>query len=257
MSFDFFTFDNGKDKRRVDYDQFLDGSEKETAKKNNADLLKLLNIFDKDGNGKIDLNIREGEAESEAASLFGFVKQMRGEEGLTNNPELSAWLKDNGVQEEDEDAVIKSIETFVQELADGAEITFVDGKIAKKEKDGKVAEYIYHEAKGDEPAHVEIKVNGGEETILALEVNVDGSFNDEDFLAKTYTDDNGHEVVVERNEQGLITETVIFADNEALSTIYKTGSIYEWDFFKNITSMEAAQVYVNGEDKYEVAYDND
>ena len=257
MSFDFFTFDNGKDKRRVDYDQFLGGSEKSADKKNYADLQKLLNIFDKDRNGKIDTNIRDGEIVSEAASLFGFVKQMKGDKGLSENPELSAWLREKGIKPEYENTAIQSIETLVENLENGIEVTYKNGEIVKKEKDGEVAEYIYHDAEGKTPAYVEIKVNGGEETLLALSVNVDGTFNDEDFLAKSYTDENGYEVVIERNQQGLITETVKYSDNEAICTVYGTDSVYEWNYFKNILHMEVGQVYTKGNNNYQVSYDND
>ena len=182
MSFEYFTFDNGRDKRRVDFDQFAKELEKETGEAQKSELRKLFNLFDKDGNGTIDLVAKEGETDSEAASLFGFIKRIQNTENVSQNKELTAWFREKGINGEEEAEIIESVTTFAENLANGVKMTYENDKLVKMEEGDKVREYIYHKTEGENSSYVEIRVNGGEETVLVTQINTDGTYNEEDFF---------------------------------------------------------------------------
>ncbi|MBO7672983.1 hypothetical protein J6S88_06210, partial [bacterium] len=171
MTGDFFTFDNGRDKRRVDYDQFLAGLDQLGDLSENAELQKIFSVFDErgNGNGKID-------TESEALELFGFIKQMSGPDEILQQEEISNWLQSKEDLNDDEKAnIFAAVNSFMNELPDDAEISYTDGRITRRVKNGVVKEYIYHEAENGKDAYVEII--GGENRFFVSEINEDGTLN--------------------------------------------------------------------------------
>ena len=146
MSFDFFTFDNGKDGRRVDYDQFIDGLNKQAGKSVNADLWRLFSIFDKNGNGQIDIESIDGE-ESEAAQLFGFIKRMAGSDEVLEKEEITGALNKLGIEFGTGEGgdISAAVSAYIEGLAEGTGVTYKDGRVSKIETDEGVIEYIYHD----------------------------------------------------------------------------------------------------------------
>ena len=259
-----FQSNNGK---KYDLNDFKELKIEDLAK--NPKLQKFIKLFDTDGSGKIEIKNRDGQ--NEWKSIFEELQEASGDNDLSSE-EFGRYLStklpnedlkleevndflDKASGKESEDCVNDEVAT---EKVGDEEITRVNGRVIEKrfkntDNEEVVIKYNYN------GSSVEIITDNSK--IEVTEVDENGDFFFDDFIKRSYIDEEGHEVIVDFYTDSYgkkyIQEKTILSETESLTKIYSTSSFYMYNLVRQEDYTESMQIYSKNGEEYYVTYNED
>ncbi|MCQ2754327.1 MAG: hypothetical protein MJ231_04675, partial [bacterium] len=255
---DFGKYDkNGKG---FDFEQFRSKLDSEEVKKN-KELQKFFGVFDTENhNGIID-------TDSECNSLFAKANQYdKNKDGTLDDSEISEMLNSEPDMQaiKDDKNIFDAVKSFFSGLnkseeqdlkktvIDGVEIYRKDGKIVKKKNGNKTIEYTYNKT-DDGKEYVTLQTPTSIIEVSKVDEE-DGTFLEDDFIREATINLNGQYVIVEKNKEGNIIETVIQNETEWTTAIYNTNYVHLYNLFRDYLS-KTYQEYTKDGKQFFVNYD--